>query len=275
MRKIVLVGLVLFVGMFGVSKNAYCAGISGATPQEQGTFSIGLEQDYIFDRDLQNQDVSYFEGPAELSGTLKYKVKDLGRTMVKVGYQMSKNLNVYAKLGATNSGGKLVSTVDGTWTDGVDNGTFDGKEEDKGNSAFAGGMGLKLTFPLKNNWIIGTDAQYLIHQNDFSGKATLRVYDDLGNLIGEESGSTIGSATIYEWHIAPFVAKSFGKFVPYAGVKYSDMQVKSEGMETLKAKNNLGVFVGADFNLSKNFSLNLEGRFVDESAMSITAVFTF
>lgn len=275
MRKLILASLVLAVGMFGVSKSAYCASVAGPGTGEQGKFSIGLEQDYIFDRDLKSQDVSYSEGDAELSGTLKYKVKDLGRTMVRVGYQMSKNLNVYAKLGVTDSGGKLVSTVNGTWTDGIDNGTFDGKEEDKGNSAFAGGLGFKLTFPLKDNWIIGADAQCLTHKNDFSGEATLRVFDDLGNLIGEETGATGGSATIYEWHVAPFVAKSFGKFVPYVGVKYSDMQVKPEGMGTLKAKNNLGVFLGADFNLSKNFSLNLEGRFVDESAMSLAAVFAF
>jgi opacity protein-like surface antigen len=270
----VALGLALAVGLLGVSKSAFCAGVGGPGTSEQG-ISIGLEQDCIFDRDLQSQDVSYFEGPAELSGTLKYQVKDLGRTMLKIGWQMSKYLNVYAKLGMTNSGGKLSSTVSGDWTDGINNGTFDGKEEDEGNSAFAGGMGLKLAFPLKNNWIIGADAQYLAHQNDFSGKATLKVYDDLGNLLGEETGTTKGTATIYEWHIAPFVAKSFGKFVPYAGVKYSDMLVTPEGMETIKAKTNLGGFVGADFNLSKNFTLNLEGRFADESAMSMAAVFTF
>jgi opacity protein-like surface antigen len=273
MRKIVLLGLALAVGLLGVSRNAFCASVGG--PGTDGGFSIGLEQDYIFDRDLTSQDVSYSEGSAELSGTLKYKVKDLGRTMLKIGWQMSKNLNVYAKLGVTNSGGKLVSTVSGDWTDGIDNGTFSGKEEDKSNSAFCGGMGLKLIVPLKDNWIIGADAQYLAHKNDFSGEATLSVYDDLGNLLGKDTMETSGTATIYEWHIAPFVAKSFGKFVPYAGIKYSDMLVKPDGMETIKAKNNLGGFVGANFNLSKNFTLNLEGRFADESAMSMAAVFNF
>ena len=274
MRRIVVLGLALAVGLLGVSRNAFCAGVGGPGTSEHG-ISISLEQDYIFDRDLQNQDVSYFEGPAELSGVLKYQVKDLGRTMLKIGWQMSKYLNVYAKLGVTNSGGKLSSNVSGDWTDGINNGTFDGKEEDKGNSAFAGGMGLNLTVPLKDNWIIGADAQYLAHQNDFSGKATMRVYDDLGNLLGEETGATGGTATICEWHVAPFVAKAFGKFVPYVGVKYSDMQVTPEGGDTLKAKNNLGGFVGADFNLTKNFTLNLEGRFADESAMSMAAVFNF
>ena len=76
-------------------------------------------------------------------------------------------------------------------------------------------------------------------------------------------------------HVAPFVAKDFGKFVPYAGVKYSDVQIEMDGGETLNAENNVGVFVGADFKFNPTFSLNMEGRFIDETAMSLAAAFTF
>ena len=51
MRKIMLAGLVLaVVGMFGALRSAYCASV-GAPGTQPGKFSIGLEEDYIFDRD--------------------------------------------------------------------------------------------------------------------------------------------------------------------------------------------------------------------------------
>ena len=37
----------------------------------------------------------------------------------------------------------------------------------------------------------------------------------------------------------------------------------------------LGVFAGADFKFNKTFSLSLEGRFFDETAMSLAALFAF
>ena len=210
------------------------------------------------------------------------KVKDLGMTLLKVGYQISDNLNVYAKLGVTNGIGGFDMKSSGTWAGG----TFTEKETYKEKSAFAGGLGLKLTLPLKNNWIIGVDAQYLAHQNDYSGKWAVR-FSDPGNLllpserVINQSRSNWGSTTISEWHVAPFVAKNFGKFVPYVGVKYSNLRMNwmqtphDELPDSLNAKDNVGAFVGADFKFNPAFSLNLEGRFIDETAASLAATFTF
>jgi len=279
MRKIMLAGLVLAVGMLGTLRSAYCASDPGTQP---GRFSIGVVQEYIFDRAMEGGEVSMppnLESGNELmppgvnNVTSEMKVKDLGMTLLKVGYQISNNLNVYAKLGVTNGIGGFDMASSGTWAGG----TFTEQEAYREKSAFAGGLGLKLCFPLKNNWIIGADAKYLTHQNDYSGKRSVRFFDN-GVLIPGTAmdGACAGNATISEWHVAPFIAKDFGKFVPYIGIKYSDMKIDMlENSDRLQATDNWGAFVGADFKFNKNFSLNLEGRFIDENAASLAANFTF
>ena len=142
MKKIMLAGLVLAVGMFGTLRNAYCA--SGDDPGTQpGRFSIGVVQEYIFDRAMYGGDISMrpnlesgneFMPPVTL-GTTQMQVKDLGMTLLKVGYQISNNLNVYAKLGVTNGIGGFNMASSGTWAGG----TFTEKEEYQEKSALAGG----------------------------------------------------------------------------------------------------------------------------------------
>ena len=273
MKKIMLASLVLAVGMFGTVRSASCASAPGTQPSK---FSLGLEQSYIFDRDMEFPDDLWTAPDVTIVGT-KVKVKDLGMTMLQAGYQISKNLNVYAKLGVADSGGGFNMTSKGPRTGG----TFTEKEDYGGkNNAFAWGLGLKLCFPLKNNWIIGADAKYLTYKNDYSGKRSVRFFASDGNLLPglsiDEHRNKWGSATISEWHVAPFIAKDFGKFVPYIGIKYSDMKIDMlQNSDRLQATDNWGAFVGADFKFNKNFSLNLEGRFIDETAASLAANFTF
>jgi opacity protein-like surface antigen len=272
MKKIMLTGLILaVVVVFGTVRSAYCASDSET---QTGRLSIGLEEDYIFDRDMEHGDISM---PTDVTIVKKkMEVKDLGMTMLHAGYQVSPNLNVYANLGVTNGNGGFDMKSNGTWTGG----TFTEKENYEEDNSFAWGAGLKLCFPLGNNWIFGADAKYLEHENDYSGKRSVRFFDSGGTLLPglsvNDSSNKWGSATISEWHVAPFIARDFGVFVPYIGVKYSDLHIDmKESSDALIAKDNWGAFVGADFKFNKNFSLNLEGRFIDETAMSLAAVFTF
>jgi len=87
---------------------------------------------------------------------------------------------------------------------------------------------------------------------------------------------------VQEWHIAPYIAKKLGNFVPYLGVRYSDLRqnykvvLEDESSKIkFKADDNFGVFVGTDFKITDTWKLNLEGRFVDETAMSLGATYKF
>lgn len=290
MKKLILLGLVVVLCL---PVAVYAASIGGAETQGQGKFSIGMDQEFVFDRDLKNTQFSFTEevtppggGPVEFTGQLSLdsKVDKMYRTMVKANYGLLDNLDVYVKLGTAD--GESKSSFSGLldWTDvanplNTGQGTFSGSGKSKTDNAFAYGLGMKGTYDLANGWLIGADAQYLRHQNDykFSGSAT---YTDPTMVPPSFSAplSWKGKLTIQEWQVAPYVAKKMGNLVPYFGVRYSDFRAedKSEGeKEKYKADDNFGVFLGTDYKLGENWKLNLEGRFVDETAMSVGATYRF
>ena len=68
--------------------------------------------------------------------------------------------------------------------------------------------------------------------------------------------------------------------MPYLGIKYSDLEIKAtvddEDTEIkLKADDNIGVFLGTDYKINDAWSLNIEARFIDETAMSFSAMYRF
>ncbi len=86
-----------------------------------------------------------------------------------------------------------------------------------------------------------------------------------------------------EWQAALGLGKEFDFFTPYMGVKYS--YVRSSGELTVdgdtyfgekqKARDNVGAFVGFAITPADMFSINLQGRFIDEEAYSASALIRF
>ena len=257
------------------------AGADEESGTRLGKFSIGLEESYIFERKMDLSSAVVL--PAGLTGSME--LKDLGRTMLRVGYQPFKNLNIYTKLGATNDDGGFEMNVDGPIAYSgypappIGTETFAAKVKYEADSDFVWALGFKLLFPLQNRWIIGADAQYLTHENDYSGKQTVRFYDDAGVLMPAYSEdisiADAGTVTISEWHVAPFIAKDFRWVVPYVGFKYSELEINREGEDSVDARENIGIFAGANFKFTDRFYLNLEGRFLDETAATLAAMFNF
>ncbi len=262
MRRLILLGLVVFCLPMAV----YAAGISGAETLGQGKIAVGLDQEFVFDRDMKLKSIDPALDPGETVET-KPEISSMCRTMVKTSYGLLENLDIYVKLGTTDFKGKMPWT----WTESGDSET--GLMRVKGDSAFAYGFGLKGAYNLENDWIVGCDVQYLRHKNDYKGV-------DLGDW-GEESFK--GNVIFREWQVAPYVAKKIGNFVPYLGVKYSDLRTKfkviweDDEVETwkMKADNNIGIFLGTDYKFTDNWKLNVEGRFVDETAMNVACVYRF
>ena len=115
---------------------------------------------------------------------------------------------------------------------------------------------------------MGSDFQYLEHSKHVSG--SVLIYD-VSDPTATITGNLNGKMTVKEWHIAPFIAKKLGNFTPYIGAKYSDLRMKLDyddnGSDNFDAERHFGTFVGTNLNLGK-FSLNLEGRFIDETAIT-------
>jgi len=258
MKKLIVLALALILC---VPIASYAASIGGAETQGKGKLAIGLDQEFVFDRDMEWDGANWELDPDEEIKDVE--IDKIYRTMVKTSYGVLDNLDIYVKLGVADFDGEGKS---------YESDVYQGKFEYKGKNAFAYGFGLKGAYPLQNDWLLGADLQYLRHKNKYSGKWISADPAD-----PEETWT--GKATIQEWQVAPYIAKKLGNFVPYFGVKYSDLRAKTkdnEGdYEKYKADDNFGVFLGTDYKITENWKLNLEGRFIDETAMSFGATYKF
>ena len=123
-------------------------------------------------------------------------------------------------------------------------------------------------FQFENNVKIGADISYLKFNPDVETYAYYNV-------------ENIGMKLDYqEVEFALVISKEIGDFVPYCGVKHSkvEMEIPENSLTyqiDMENEDNLGVFVGFDFLIQETSSLNLEGRFLDEQAFSITFNFGF
>ena len=247
MKRLILLGIVLFLCL---PVAVYAASIGGAETQEKGKLAIGLDQEFVFDRDMK-----YIKGIENVQSAA-VEIDSMYRTLAKISYGLLDNFDVYVKLGTADAKvkGPITTVAEGERIYSA-----------KTDNAFAWGLGAKATYEFAKDWFLGADTQYLTHKHN--GHSS--------------SGPSNWNAdyTFQEWQVAPYIAKRLGNFVPYGGVKYSDLRMKDKdknGSTTkYKADDNFGVFLGTDYKIGKNFSLNIEGRFVDETAMSFGASYRF
>ncbi|MDD5450188.1 MAG: hypothetical protein PHO42_06325, partial [Candidatus Omnitrophica bacterium] len=93
----------------------------------------------------------------------------------------------------------------------------------------------------------------------------------------EDAGFSSDSLTFREWQASLGLAYQYKKFIPYIGVKYSDMDAQIEFVsdgtsyseDGIKSKDLWGLFYGIDVLLCDNCSLNLEARHFDENAVNV------
>lgn len=256
MKKLFFLSLIALICLPAA---VYAASIGGADTQGQGKFGISLDQEVVFDKDLEISETSFTLGPNE---EIKDVVIDkMYRTMVKTSYGLSDDFDIYLKLGIAD-------------LDAEENFYFNGEcvaeGEHIGRNAFAYGFGFKGKHDLANDYLMGVDLQWLRHKNK---------YTHTWVIIGGIEETYTGKATIEEWHIAPYVAKRIENYIPYIGVKYSDLKAKLKDntgdQVELEADNNFGVFLGTDYTIDDNWSLNFETRFIDETAISFGGAYRF
>jgi len=89
----------------------------------------------------------------------------------------------------------------------------------------------------------------------------------------EEVNNVKYSAIWDEWQFSLLLAKGIGNFKPYAGIKASQLYIIRRDNAQNEwawngARKHFGVVAGSNINLFKNCFLDLEGRFIDETAFS-------
>jgi len=234
---------------------SYAASIGSPETQGKGKVAVGLDNEYIFGKDWKFKSATVLSANSTIKDIETEKGYYAG---MKAAYGLLDNLDVYVRLGAADYEVKGQIFTGSTPGDKL---KFDTDTD------FAYGLGLKGTYPLKNDWLLGCDLQYRRSKHEAEHKST--------PVSGAEETTTYKSFVQQEWHIAPYLARKIGSFVPYLGVRYSDakLEIKNPassdfGEVEQEADDNVGVFLGTDYKMGETCSLNLEGRFIDETAMS-------
>jgi len=269
MKRIIFISLIIF---FILTPLSYGASIGGAETQGQGKFSVGVDSTYIFEKKLNFKSASGLAPGDEIENA---EINKAYQVTLKTSYGILDNLDAYIKLGVAD-----YTLKDETYNGGVKT------AESKANTDFGPiyGLGLKGVYRFNsgyysrnkfqsdwlNDWMIGCDLQYLRSQHKAKRE--------------ENSNSTkYKSFVVQEWHIAPYIAKKINNFTPYFGIRYSDMRVNIKkpadsgwsDNDKYEADENFGIFLGTDYKVGENLNLNLEGRFLDETAGSFSCNYQF
>jgi len=136
-------------------------------------------------------------------------------------------------------------------------------------------LGLGITIPFYENQSgmrIGFDAKFR-----FAEPPMERIE------IRNERIAAEGEVKYREWQLGLGISQQLKRFIPYAGIKYSDIRSELEATAAgdlyeygkTKSEETIGLFAGCDVLLLDRVSLNIEGRFRDEEAVSVTLVVSF
>ncbi len=264
----------------------YAIGIGGVETQGEGKVGIGVVQEFVFERDLEDKSVELRVttpgGLAPATGTTRSKVDEMSRTMLKTSYGLTDNVDMYIKLGVASFDSEHRGS--GTWRLGAATGRWVESVKIEGDDTLAYGIGMKVTQPLENGWLVGLNVQHLRHDHDTRRTGSQRVYNAAGVLVFSETFTPRkGEMRIQETQVAPYIAKELGmggSFIPYFGVVYSELRgrYKENGIrERHKADDNFGVFLGADYKIGLDTLLNVEARLIDldQTALSLGATHKF
>ena len=298
MKKTILVGLLMVALSLPSIGWAATVGNIAETQGDLGKFSLGLEYDGVFDRDMDWKSGSVTStGPG--GGTVteslpdeRESIQDMevdsNRIFLKGTLGLHPNVDMFVKLG-------MAST---NWEAMLKEPEYpDEKFEFEDDWDFAWGIGAKIKiFETPGGLRFMADGQYLSYKVDGDVKVDGK---DLDQLILEEfrlwdpmaTFSSDSEIEIKEWQVALYVNQTFGNFSPYAGIKYSECDVDFElnGSGQLsgdpysmkvkgdaEADDNFGIFLGTDIYVIPNqLSINIEGRFLDETAGTIGVNYRF
>ena len=254
-KKILLVLVVIVLS----AQTAFAAYSGGTHPIVDGSLiALALEYDYVFDRDL------------TASGVTEAGLDDASAYYLKFSAQPTKFMSLYAKIGGTNF------NVESTLANG------NKLIEDYDTGLFIGG-GVKVVYELMPNVNVGIDNQFNWWKSDIvNASYTAAVTDVTGDRSGwEYQLAGILSYDINWDEVVNPIHGGWPRFSPYVGVKYSKFEldnnviVKSGGTAlsipgTLTNDNKAGFIYGLDivFDDVEGFTFNLEGRLIDETAIS-------
>lgn len=269
-----LLAIIIFAGISAALTHISFAGTVGNTatlkdPKGEGAFSLkksknfaikaGVDAEFVFDRDI------------KASAAVNSEITNAQWYMGKISCVLFNRVEPYVKLGVAHMNVK--------WNEDGKNAKL---ESDNGFAWSLGSKALVWDFERPNLRLVA-DGYYRIA--DLSAE---KGYYNGATLAMEPANSRF---FIREWQISLIAATDIDvsamsdasdflgvtRIVPYAGVKYSDISGRLRMIWTsgnynnpgqIRSKHKFGLVAGCDFVGPNSVSLNLEGRFIDETAIT-------
>lgn len=157
-------------------------------------------------------------------------------------------------------------------------------------------LGTDVKFDLDNEFVWGVGLNMLLYDwKDYGIKLFVdgkyREIQEMDYKSVTVNGITYSKAQIggkinaewKEWQVALGVSKQFKFLIPYMGVKYSDVDASAKAtiggatydLGSTGGDKVVGVFIGCSIVPAEQFSIDLEGRFIDEKAFTVRATYKF
>ncbi|MBT9137919.1 MAG: hypothetical protein DDT31_00462 [Syntrophomonadaceae bacterium] len=171
-------------------------------------------------------------------------------------FEVMEGLDAYLKLGMASIEFKSAGV------------TFDGDMD------LGWGLGVKYTMPLDG---LGLPGMGIIEGMPFGEALEVGAgFEYIAPLSSDYRAVRrfpAGSLKIRGWRLSLFASEDMGMFVPYIGLRYSDMELKQAAV-SFDAADNFGIFLGAD--IPMDFAnINVEIGFLDETSFKVGASFAF
>ena len=232
----------------------YGPGIANLQESGIGPIKAGFDADWVFDRDL---DGGSGASSAELEGQ-KY--------LVRIGYTIADRFEPYIKLGTAH--------LKSSWNQ------YGLQVKTRGENGFVFGVGGKaLLYEIPEHRIrFSMDGQY-IHTNPDIKSAHIE---------GSERSVSATEFKVNEWQIAGIASMEFlvnggtsnsatpYSVIPYLGIAYADSKTDVKfttvndtyDIGSASSDNKFVFLTGCDIVAPENISLNVEGRWIGETAAS-------
>lgn len=257
---------VIGIVVLGLASDAGAASVGVPTGTEDSRWEVTAEYTHLLDRDM-----------ADPSATAD-ELRSGNQAHARVGYLLLPLVQPYIKLGAAEFEERLKNAnISGL---GLRNITY---EYDWGFSVGGGLQGV-YEFPGGSGWFVGYDGQYLRSDNDLGGVVHS----------GRRGSAVSGNVSVEEWHVGGYVGKTFeigeAKLTGYVGGRWSDLELDIDSTLTYtdavdggtvtsdgrtEADDNFGAFVGLSYQASNRWRVAVEGRFLDEAAVTGQVSYTF
>lgn len=257
MKQYLKVGAVVTGVLFSFFSGTARAASVGLAPTQPGP-SVSVEYTHVFDQELEEQ-----------TTVKNLEIDESQALLARINYAFTEYHSLYVKMGMANLQSKL-TTVSGT------NRLPYNLKYDFG---FAWAVGGQVTFPIRESGVRAHFGfQYLRWESSVD---SVRVNNAAASSLSA-SDATVSDVGISAIASKDLVLGNGNTLTPYLGVKLSSVKVDygtvrhagvTVGSTTflgfsgdVKSENHVGIIVGAEYDITEDISLNVEGRFIDETA---------